>query len=232
MGKKRLESKIINIWDKQPIKGKTPNQRKYINCIENHTATFAIGSSGTGKTYIAACKAADMLQDPRTGIERIILVREAEGPGAGIGFLKGTLEEKMGPWVSAILEPLAERFGKGPQGRAYVDNLVKNGTIEFLPTNYSRGRTWNNCFVIVDEIQNLDWESLKNLTLRIGKDCKVVFCGDIAQKDIKGESGLSVVQRLLDQYHTPWQWVEFTLEDCVRSDIVKYTLELYEEAGV
>lgn len=232
MGKKKYESKIVSIWDKPPVKGKNPKQNQYINLIKNHTAVFALGSSGTGKTYLASCIAADMLQDPRTGIEKIVLVREAEGPGKGIGFLKGTLEEKMGPWVAAVLEPLSERFGKGPVGRSYVDNLVKNGTIEFLPTNYSRGKTWNNCFVIIDEIQNLDWESLKNLTLRIGKDCKVVFCGDIAQQDIKGESGLAVIMRLMEEYRVPWQSVEFTIEDCVRSDIVKYTLELYEEAGV
>lgn len=230
MGK--AKNKVYAMWDKPPIKAKNQKQTKYLNLLNNHNVIWAIGPSGTGKTFLPACKAADLLQDPRSAVERVIIARPAEGPGTSIGFLKGGLYEKMKPWVAPVTEAMATRYGKGLEGKRHVERLIEEGKIELLPTEHSRGLTWNNAFVIVDEIQNLDWETLKNLTLRIGQDCTVVFCGDIKQKDIVGHSGLSTIMYLLENYHTPWSMIEFEIEDNARSGISKYTLELYEEANL
>lgn len=225
-------AKVQSIYDRKSIRAKNPKQHTYINLIYNHTVIWALGASGTGKTYVPACIAADMLQDERTNIEKVILVRPAEGPGKSLGFLKGGLEEKLAPWLAPITDAMASRYGGGVNGDRYVKRLIETGKIEMLATEHSRGKTWNNAFVIIDEIQNLDWETLKNLTLRVGQDCKVVFCGDIKQTDIKGHSGLATIMRLEEEYHTPWKFIEFSTEDCVRSGVARFTLELYDLAGV
>lgn len=226
------QQKVVPIYDRAPLRPKTEKQKRYINMIKNCDVTVAIGPAGTGKTYVPSVLAADMLDDARSPIEKIVIVRPNEGPGKTIGFLKGTLHDKMIPWSAPILDAIATRYGGGKFGQERVNNMIEYGTIELLPLEYARGKTFNNAFVIADEVQNCDWESLKNLTLRQGMDCKMVLCGDIKQKDIKTESGLDKLIWLADQYHVPWQMIEFELEDVCRSDIVKYLLGLYDLAGV
>lgn len=225
--------KVVPFYDRPTIKPKNKKQGKYLNMLKHSEITLAIGSSGTGKTYLPSVLAADMLDDNRNGIEKIIICRPNEGPGKTIGFLKGGLEEKMMPWAAPILDAIAERWGGGQVGKMKVEDAVKRGVIELLPLEHARGKTFNNAFVIVDEIQNTDWESLKNLTLRPGMDCKLVMCGDIEQKDIKGSSGLSTLIDLSNNYeYTPWNIIEFGIDDCVRNKTVKFTLQLYRDAGV
>lgn len=226
------QQKVVPIYNREPLKPKTEKQKRYINMIKNCDITVAIGPAGTGKTYVPSVLAADMLDDPRSPIEKIVIVRPNEGPGKTIGFLKGTLHDKMIPWSAPILDSIAERYGGGRFGQERVNNLIEYGTIELLPLEYARGKTFNNAFVIADEVQNCDWESLKNLTLRQGLDCKMVLCGDIKQKDIKTESGLDKLIWLANEYHVPWQMIEFELDDVCRSDVVKYLLGLYDLAGV
>ena len=228
----KAKKNVVPFYDRPALKPKNAKQKKYINTLKHSTITLATGSSGTGKTYIPAVLAADMLDDNRTPIEKIVICRPNEGPGKTIGFLKGGMEEKMMPWAAPILDAIASRWGGGAVGKKRVEDAIQRGTIELLPLEYARGKTFNNCFVIVDEAQNTDWDSLKNLTLRVGMDCKLVVCGDVAQKDIKGDSGLAVLMDLEYEYRTPWCSINFEIDDCVRSDVVKYTLSLYEEAGV
>jgi phosphate starvation-inducible PhoH-like protein len=223
---------VVPFYERPAIKPKSAKQKKYLNTLKHSVITLATGSSGTGKTYIPSVLAADALDDNRNPIEKIVICRPNEGPGKTIGFLKGTLEEKMMPWAAPILDSIAERWGGGIVGKRRVEDAVKRGEIELLPLEHARGKTFNNCYVIVDEAQNTDWESLKNLTLRVGLDTRLVICGDIAQKDISEGSGLDTLMWLEDQYETPWVSINFDIKDCVRSDVVKYNLRLYEEAGV
>jgi phosphate starvation-inducible PhoH-like protein len=224
--------RVVPIYDREALKPKNERQRQYINMIKNHDIVLASGASGTGKTYVASILATDMLEDSRSPIEKIVIVRPNEGPGKSIGFLKGTLHDKMIPWAAPILDAIESRIGGGKFAKERVKNMIEYGTIELLPLEYARGKTLNNSFIILDEVQNCDWESLKNLTLRIGLDSKLVICGDIKQQDLKGESGLKKLLHLSENFHVPWQHIEFEMEDCTRSDVCKYLLHLYDEAGI
>jgi len=223
---------VVPFYERTPIKPKNSKQKKYLNLLKNFNIVIATGASGTGKTYLPSVLAADQLDDNRTSIEKIIICRPNEGPGKTIGYLKGDMHEKMMPWVAPITDAIASRWGGGTLGKKKVEAAIKEGTIELLPLEYARGKTFNNAFVIVDEVQNTDWESLKNLTLRLGLDSKIVICGDTAQIDIEGESGLDTLLWLQNNAHIPWASVNFSNDDCVRHPDVKYLLELYEEMGV
>lgn len=232
MGKQRSSGKVVPIYDRAPLKPKTENQRLYINMIKNHDLVVGIGPAGTGKTHIAACIAADMLEDPRSSIERIVIVRPPEGPGKTIGFLKGGLIDKTLPWAMPIIEAIESRFGGGSYAKEKVKNMMDSGVIELLPLEYIRGRSLNNTFIICDEAENCNWNEIKALSTRVGWDSKLVVCGDLEQQDIEGTSGLAVLLNLIDKWHTPYNLLEFTIEDCVRSPVVKFLLGLYKEAGV
>lgn len=232
MSKKTKNNTSAYYFERAELRPRNDKQKYYINMIRNKDIVVAIGASGVGKTFIPSVMAIDALQDSRSAIEKIVIVRPNEGPGKTIGFLKGTLHEKMIPWAAPILDAITWRLGGTAFARKTVESLIANGTIELLPLEYARGKTLNNAFVILDEVQNCDWESLKNLTLRNGEDSKMVICGDIKQKDIKTESGLETIIDLSDKYHVPWDLIEFTNEDCTRSDVVRYLLNLYDEAGV
>lgn len=224
----KRKSNVVPFYEQPAIKPKNDAQKEYLNALKNHVIVLATGSAGTGKTYLAALVAADMLLDNRTSIEKIVIARPNEGPGKSIGFLKGTLHDKMIPWAAPVLDALALRLG----GMTKVLELIECGRIELLPMEYARGKSYNNTVVIIDEAQNVDWESLKNMTLRIGLDSRLFICGDTRQKDIKSFSGLEQMIKLGEVYHTPWKHIEFTLEDCVRSEMCKFLLGLYEEANV
>ena len=224
----KRRNNVVPFYEQPSIKPKNDAQKRYLNALRNHTIVLGTGSAGTGKTYLAALVAADMLLDNRSSVERIVIARPNEGPGKTIGFLKGTLFDKMIPWAAPVLDALATRLG----GSERVMDMIERGVIELLPMEYARGKSYNNTVVIIDEAQNIDWESLKNMTLRIGLDSKLFICGDTRQKDIKTYSGLEQMIKLGDNYHAPWAHVEFTLEDCVRSDLCKCLLHLYEDANV
>lgn len=232
MGKERNNRKVVPFYNREPLKPKNENQKRYMNMIRNHDITIGIGPAGTGKTHVPACIAADMLDDPRSSIEKIIIVRPPEGPGKTIGFLKGSLIDKTMPWAKPIVDALEHRFGGGPFAKEKVKNMMEYETIELLPLEFIRGRSLNNAFIICDEAENCTWEELKALTTRVGMDSKLVICGDLEQKDIEGESGLAKLLHLYDNYHTPFNLLEFTEDDCVRSPLVACLLHLYKEAGV
>lgn len=214
----------------KPLKPKNKAQKTYINLIENMTITAGTGYAGTGKSYIAAYLAASMFKDKNSPIERIVICRPNEGVGKSIGFLKGGLNDKMAAWCRPILDVLEQVLGKSTVEYHLQE---ETGKIELLPLEYARGRSFDNAFVILDEAQNIDWESLKCLLLRLGRDSKLVIDGDVRQCDIGADrSGLTKLLDLMDNYAMPMAHVDFSLDDVVRSDVCKYLLGVFEEAGV
>lgn len=233
MGKRRREVKPASDWietpyirEKKPIVGMNDLQKKYINSIKNHTITLGTGVAGSGKTFIAASIAADMLLDPRACIDKIIIARPNEIEGTkSIGFLKGSLNEKMAPLVAPVVSTLKQRLGK-----SHYENLLANERIQLLPLEYIKGLSFDRCFVIIDEAEDLEWSILKTLLLRIGKDCKIVIDGDIRQTSISKVSGLAKLLELIDNFYLPINHIDFhSWEYCVRSDECRIFGQAFEK---
>ncbi|AFQ22253.1 PhoH-like phosphate starvation-inducible [Pectobacterium phage My1] len=183
---------------------KNDEQRKYINLIQNGSVVVGTGEPGTGKTFIPSVLAAQAITARNSVIEQIILVRPNEPLGKSLGMLPGDLAEKLEPW----LEPIADGIKWAIGDHAYK-NLINRGVIKYLAIEHCRGRTFNNAFVIVDEAQNISIEAMKCLVTRIGQDCKLIICGDIAQKDIKADSGLQLLMDIVDNYeYYPFTTIE------------------------
>jgi phosphate starvation-inducible protein PhoH and related proteins len=208
-----------------PLKALTDNQAAYMADIMTKQMTVVMGPAGTGKTYIAATIAADMLRDRR--IAKIILTRPNVPSGRSLGFFPGSMEEKIAPWVVPFTEVIRARMGAG----AY-EIAMKRGDIEVIPFEVMRGRTFNNAFVILDEAQNTTTAEIKMFLTRIGQDTKIVVNGDVAQSDLKGDCGLKTVIRMIDRYRLPVGVVEFDIEDIVRSDLCAAWVRAFHEDGI
>ena len=203
----------------EPIQALTKAQGAYITAILENVITFGIGPAGTGKSYVVAGLAADMLREKK--IDRIILSRPGVEAGEKFGFIPGELEEKYAPYIEPFRDIFNERLG-----RSQVDYLIKHKRICAMPLAFMRGRTFKNCWAILDEAQNTTPGQMKLFLTRIGDNCKVIIDGDIEQKDITTQSGLSdAVNKLKDTRKVGI--VEFTVEDVVRSGIVKDILRAY-----
>jgi len=204
---------------------KNDEQRSVLNAIENSGITVVAGRVGSGKTFLAAAKATEMLLDPNSKIDRIILVRPPETLGKGVGFLPGTKEEKMRPFLVPILDGIEYMVGK-----VGADRLMAQDKIEYVLVDHLRGRTWNNCFVIIDEANNLSQRATAVSLLRKGMDAKVVFCGDIKQADIK-DSGMSLFLTLMKEYErVPFMYRE--LDKNVRSEESSAFAMMFEELEI
>lgn len=204
----------------KPLRPMNDAQYDYIESIRTNVITFALGPAGTGKTYIAAAIAADMLV--KGEIDKIIMTRPAVDAGRNWGALPGELAEKYAPFMEPLVDVLNERLGK-----SHTDYLFKRGSIQAKPLEFMRGKTFSRCFYILDEAQNTTPSQMKLFATRIGEDCKVVIDGDLAQKDINGASGLlDATTRLVDIPKIGI--VAFTVDDCVRSGIVKAILRAYD----
>lgn len=200
------------------FKPKNLSQEGYLNKINNNTITFGIGPAGTGKTFIAAMAAAAAMKE-RT-IEKIIITRPVVEAGEQLGFLPGDLKEKYAPYVQPFVEALTRCMGSG-----HVEALLAHGKIEFLPLAFMRGHSWDNCFVILDEAQNITQAQMKLFLTRIGKGTKVVIDGDLDQKDLKVFGLDDAVARLAK---VPSVGIhEFTEADIVRSGIVRHIISAY-----
>ena len=203
----------------EPIQALTKAQGAYITAILKNVITFGIGPAGTGKSYVVAGLAADMLREKK--IDRILLTRPGVEAGEKFGFIPGELEEKYAPYIEPFRDIFNERLG-----RSQVDYLIKHKRICAMPLAFMRGRTFKNCWAILDEAQNTTPGQMKLFLTRIGDNCKVIIDGDIEQKDITTQSGLSdAVNKLKDTRKVGI--VEFTVEDVVRSGIVKDILRAY-----
>jgi len=204
---------------RKPLVAKTVAQKRYIAHLRANIITFAVGPAGTGKTYVAMAFAAEMLANGE--IDSIIVTRPGVEAGRDWGALPGELSEKFAPFMEPIERVLEERLGKGNVG-----GLKKSGRIQFKPLEFMRGMTFSRCFYLLDEAQNTTPEQMKLFLTRIGEDCKVVIDGDLAQKDIRGKSGLSDA---IDRFSkSDYMGVaEFGIDDCVRSGIALEILKGY-----
>lgn len=201
-----------------PITGATTNQKILIQEIKDNEQVIVLGPAGTGKTYITAGMAADWYSQNK--YNKIIITRPIVPVGEDFGFLPGTLEEKTTPWAMPVLDIIAQRVGKG---KVECD---MGKSIEIVPLQLMRGRTFDNAWIIADECQNLTVEQAKMLVTRIGVNAKLIINGDIAQKDIPGYSGLTWLIDRIKHYDLPIPIVEFKIEDCQRSGVCKMWLEV------
>lgn len=207
------------------IRAKTPNQKTYVDAIDSHTVVFGIGPAGTGKTYLAMAKAVQALNNKE--IDRIILTRPAVEAGERLGFLPGTLNDKIDPYLRPLYDALHDMMN--PES---IPKLMESGTIEVAPLAYMRGRTLNDAFIILDEAQNTSPEQMKMFLTRLGFNSTMVITGDISQVDLpRGmQSGLRVVQRILTGVEDI-AFVDLTSEDVVRHKLVGKIVEAYERWG-
>ncbi len=202
------------------IRPKTTGQQDYVHAIDEHTITFGIGPAGTGKTYLAMAKAVQSLQ--RKEVDRIILTRPAVEAGERLGFLPGTLTDKIDPYLRPLFDALNEMLD--PE---LVPKLMAVGTIEVAPLAYMRGRTLNNSFIILDEAQNTTPEQMKMFLTRLGFDSKMVITGDITQVDLPtSASGLRLVTSILKDVPDIY-FSKLTSEDVVRHTLVGQIVDAY-----
>jgi phosphate starvation-inducible protein PhoH and related proteins len=207
------------------IAPKTVGQKQYVDAMRRGTVTFAIGPAGTGKTYLAVATAVKALQDKQ--VQRLILTRPAVEAGERLGFLPGTLYEKIDPYMKPLYDALFEMTGAETLPR-----LMERGTVEVAPLAYMRGRTLNDSFIILDEAQNTSPEQMKMFLTRLGFNSKAVINGDVTQIDLPNgqRSGLVAVQEILRDI----DGIEFCnlgARDVVRHRIVQDIVEAYRVHG-
>ena len=218
-----LSDDILLTYRGRALRPKTLGQRRYIEAVRTHTVTFALGPAGTGKTYLAMAMAVAALK--RREVGRIVLCRPVVEAGESLGYLPGTLQEKLDPYVRPLYDALFDMTDM-EKGNA----LIEQGVIEIAPLAYMRGRTLNDAFVILDEAQNTTPEQMKMFLTRLGFRSKFVVTGDGSQRDLTGPSGLTDARRALEGVD------DIAFVDLGRDDIVRHVLgarivAAYDEAA-
>ena len=204
-----------------PVRPKTAGQVAYVNAIETHTITFAIGPAGTGKTYLAVAKAVRAFEDGE--VRRIILTRPAVEAGEKLGFLPGTLSDKVDPYLRPLYDALSDMIG-GER----VHKYLTDGTIEVAPLAYMRGRTLNDAYVILDEAQNTTAQQMKMFLTRLGFNTRMVVTGDITQVDFEvRQSGLATIEDVLGGIDDI-AFVHLDTSDVVRHALVGRIVRAYD----
>jgi phosphate starvation-inducible PhoH-like protein len=208
------------------IRAKTLNQKKYVEAIDNNTVVFGIGPAGTGKTYLAVAKAVQALQAKQ--VNRIVLTRPAVEAGERLGFLPGTLSEKIDPYLRPLYDALHDMIDPDS-----IPRLITSGTIEVAPLAYMRGRTLNDAFIILDEAQNTTAQQMKMFLTRLGFGSTMVVTGDVTQVDLPGgtTSGLRVVSDILEGLDDV-AFVRLTQNDVVRHRLVGDIVAAYERYDI
>ncbi|WP_114906067.1 PhoH family protein [Ornithinimicrobium murale] len=203
------------------IRPKTLHQKHYVDAIDQHTVVFGIGPAGTGKTYLAMAKAVAALQAKQ--VNRIILTRPAVEAGERLGFLPGTLNDKIDPYLRPLYDALHDMVDPDS-----IPRLMASGTIEVAPLAYMRGRTLNDAFIILDEAQNTSAEQMKMFLTRLGFGSKMVVTGDVTQVDLPTgtSSGLRVVRDILADVEDI-HFATLTSADVVRHRLVSSIVEAY-----
>jgi len=210
-------------FGKKSITPKSLNQRTYVDAIERHDMVFGIGPSGTGKTYLAVAMAVDALLSKE--VSRIILARPAVEAGERLGFLPGTLQEKVNPYLRPLYDALYDVLDPDR-----VERHLEKGIIEIAPIAFMRGRTLNDAFVILDEAQNTTSEQMKMFLTRLGFNSKAVVTGDITQIDLPDGRRSGLVEAIDVVSRVPGiSFVYFTERDVVRHTLVQRIIRAYEE---
>ena len=218
-----LRRRPLTQASKGPIRPKTAGQSSYVAAMETHTITFGIGPAGTGKTYLAVAKAVQEFRAGRIG--RIILTRPAVEAGESLGFLPGTLNEKVDPYLRPLYDALADMLGT-----SRLHRLLADETIEVAPLAYMRGRTLNDAFVILDEAQNTTRRQMKMFLTRLGFNTKMVITGDVTQVDLGGPaSGLATIEQVLHGIDDI-AFVHLQAADVVRNRLVGQIVRAYDRA--
>lgn len=205
------------------IRPKTLNQKRYVDAIDGQTVVFGIGPAGTGKTYLAVAKAIQALQS--SDVNRIILTRPALEAGEHLGFLPGTLSDKIDPYLRPLYDALHDMVDPDS-----IPRLLTSGTVEVAPLAYMRGRTLNDAFIILDEAQNTSMEQMKMFLTRLGFNSKMVVTGDITQVDLpeNTRSGLRMVQGILDSVEDI-AFCNLGNRDVVRNKLVGRIVAAYDQ---
>lgn len=217
-----LHSDVILQHKGKTIRPKTGGQKRYVDAIRKNTVSFGIGPAGTGKTYLAMAMAVAALKSKQVG--RIILTRPAVEAGESLGFLPGTLTEKVDPYLRPLYDALFDMMDAEKSA-----SLLERGIIEIAPLAYMRGRTLNDSFVILDEAQNTTAEQMKMFLTRLGFGSRIVVTGDITQIDLpRGTSGLRQVRDILAGVKDI-SFIELTGKDVVRHKLVQHIVTAYHE---
>jgi len=220
--KSLFDDRIQTSAKKAAVTPKTVGQKKYLEAIREHDVTFGVGPAGTGKTYLAMAMAAQTLKEEK--VSRVILTRPAVEAGERLGFLPGTLNDKIDPYLRPLYDALNEMMD--PE---LVPKLMASGTIEVAPLAYMRGRTLNDSFVVLDEAQNTTPEQMKMFLTRLGFGTRMVVTGDITQVDLPvGASGLRLVTRVLGEIEDI-HFAYLTSDDVVRHSLVGRIVDAYTE---
>ena len=207
---------------KRSVQPRTANQRKYLESIEGHDMVFGLGPAGTGKTYLAVAMAVNALLAKK--VSRIILVRPAVEAGERLGFLPGSLQEKVDPYMRPLYDALYDLLDP-----AKVDRMLETGVIEIAPLAFMRGRTLSEAFIIMDEAQNTTNEQMKMFLTRLGNGSKAVITGDLTQIDLPNprKSGLLEALRVLEGVEGV-RFCHFEGVDVVRHQLVQRIVQAYD----
>ncbi len=210
------------IGAKRAVQPRSPNQRKYVESIESHDMVFGLGPAGTGKTYLAVAMAVSALLAKK--VSRIILVRPAVEAGERLGFLPGSLQEKVDPYLRPLYDALYDLLDPGK-----VDKMLESNVIEIAPLAFMRGRTLHDAFIIMDEAQNTTSEQMKMFLTRMGNQSKAVITGDLSQCDLPSpkRSGLLEALRVLDGVEGI-RFCHFEDVDVVRHHLVQRIVRAYD----
>jgi len=211
----------VTHWGEE-IRAKTVGQHKYVQAVRDNDITFSIGPAGTGKTYLAVAMAIDWLK--REKVKRIILTRPAVEAGEEHGFLPGDIQAKVSPYLRPLYDAIYDMIPVSE-----FEKLVEHGRIEMAPLAFMRGRTLNNCFVILDEAQNTTSMQMKMFLTRLGFYSKAIITGDDTQVDLQDhESGLIAVQQILADINGI-SFIRLNKDDVVRHTLVAHIIEAYEK---
>lgn len=220
---KELHDDVVLSYKGRVIRPKTPMQKEYLDYIRTKTITFGMGPAGTGKTYLAMAMAVAALNRKEVG--RILLTRPVVEAGENLGFLPGTLTEKIDPYIRPLYDALFDMMDP-----VRANKLLAEGVIEIAPLAFMRGRTLNDSFIILDEAQNTTAQQMKMFITRLGMGSKMVITGDMTQTDLpKGISGLQTVRQVLEGIDEIG-FIEFQTRDVVRNSLVSKIIAAYARA--